>query len=239
MWPARGKACASLVEPGNQGGHAVVWAARGELMPTELRDLSVTYLIIAVSVVISLVGFWGLRHRDRRRWFVFRAYDVARGKHFAGALVSHFSHGDVGHLLLNMIVLLLFGPRVEEALGGLLFVVLYAVSGLFGTLALFVRHYKNAKHSALGASGAIAGVVFATVVIAPSSEFFILFLPIAVPAPIFAVLYLIVSSFMTGRVDRVAHEAHIGGAVAGFVLAGLFYAEGFRPLVRAVERLVS
>ena len=138
-----------------------------------------------------------------------------------------------------MVVLFIFGPRVEEALGLLPFLLLYGISGLVGTLALFARHYRDPKHSALGASGAIAGVVFATVVIAPQAEFFLFFLPIGIPAPVFAVIYLIVSSLMTGRGDHVAHEAHIGGAIAGLVLAGLLYGPGFDPLVRAVTGLLS
>ena len=205
----------------------------------DLRELSATYAIIALSVLISLAGFWAKSRKNYRPWFVFRAYDVARGKNLVGALVSHFSHGDLGHLLVNMVVLLLFGPRVERSLGLLPFLLLYAVSGLVGSLALFVRHFRDSKHSALGASGAIAGVVFATVVIAPEAEFFLFFLPIGIPAPAFGLLYLVISSMMTGRGDHVAHEAHIGGAVAGLVMAGVLYGPGFRPLIRAVSRLLG
>ncbi len=73
----------------------------------------------------------------------------------------------------------------------------------------------------------------------PESEFFLFFIPIGVPAPIFALIYLVLSSFMTGRGDHVAHEAHIGGAVAGLVLAGVLYDEGFGPLIEAVSRLIG
>jgi membrane associated rhomboid family serine protease len=205
----------------------------------DLLELSATYAIIALSVAVSLVGFWALPRKNNRRWFVFRAYDVARGKNLVGALLSHFAHGDFGHLLLNMLVLYLFGPRVEGALGFWPFLALYAVSGLAGTLAVFGRHYKNRNHSALGASGAIAGVVFAVVVIAPGAEFSLFFLPIGIPAPVFAVLYLAASSLMTGRGDNVAHEAHLGGALTGLVMAGLLYGPGFRPLIHAVTRLLS
>jgi membrane associated rhomboid family serine protease len=198
-----------------------------------------TYVLMLACVAISFVGFWGLRRKEYRGYFVFRAHDVARGKNLVGAVVSHFSHGDFGHLAVNMLVLFLFGPRVEETLGLVPYVIVYAASGLLGTAALFVRHRKDPRHSALGASGAIAGVVFATVIIAPEAKFYLFFLPVGVPAPIFAVLYVVLSSWMTGRGDHVAHEAHIGGALTGFVMAGLFYEAGFTPLVRAVQRLVS
>ena len=64
-------------------------------MPIEqLRELSATHVIILLSVVVSLPGFWALRRKNHHRWFVFRAHDVAKGKNLVGALVSHFSHGD-------------------------------------------------------------------------------------------------------------------------------------------------
>ncbi len=203
------------------------------------QEAPATYSLILACVAISFAGFWALGRRDYRRYFVFRAFDVAQGKNLVGAVLSHFAHGDFGHLVVNMLVLFLFGPRVERTLGLVPFLVVYGVSGVVGTLALFIRHRKNPRHSALGASGAIAGIVFATVIIAPTAQFYLFFLPIGIPAPAFALLYLVLSSWMTGRGDHVAHEAHIGGAVAGFVAAGLLYGPHFAPLIRAVRALVG
>jgi len=199
----------------------------------------VVYLLIAACVLISLVGFWALERDRWRPYFVFIPSRLAKGKGWIGALVSHFSHGDFGHLFLNMVALYFFGPGVEEALGPLPFLAIYAASGAAGTLAVFLLRRKNPKHSALGASGAIAGVLFASVVITPTSSVFLLIFPVPIPAPIFAVLYLVFSSIKMGGRDGVAHEAHLGGAVAGLGLAGLLYESHFDPLIRAVERLLN
>lgn len=209
-------------------------------MPSVLgRPLSVTLALIALNVAISLVGFWALSRDRHRSSFLFIPYRAARGENWTGTLLSHFAHGDLGHLFFNMLALFFFGPRVERELGALPYLLVYAVSGAAGTLLLFLFRRKNSRHAALGASGAIAGVMFALVVIAPTSTMFMFFVPIPVPAPIFAVLYIVVSSLMMQRGDHVAHEAHIGGALAGLVTAGLLFDGGFGPLVRAVTRLVG
>ncbi|MFK7992062.1 MAG: rhomboid family intramembrane serine protease [Sandaracinaceae bacterium] len=208
-------------------------------MPDLSLPFSATFALIALCVAVSLPGFWALKKREYRDYFVFVPNEVAKGKGLVGALLSHFAHGDVGHLGLNMLVLYFFGPNVENALGVGPFLIVYAVSGLLGTLAVFVLRRKDPKHSALGASGAIAGIVFATVVVAPTSTFMILLLPIPIPAPIFAVLYLVASSLMMGRRDHIAHEAHIGGAVAGLVAAGLLYPPGFGPLIQTVQSMIG
>lgn len=199
----------------------------------------ITYALMAACVVISLIGFVALRSERYRDFFEFIPSRFAKGKNWIGALLSHFSHADFGHLAVNMLALYFFGPRVEGALGPGMYLALYAASGLAGTLVYFLLHRKDPRRSALGASGCIAGVVFATVVVAPTTTMVFLFVPYPIPAPVFALLYLVVSTVMMQRGDHVAHESHIGGAVAGFGLAGLLFEPGFTPFLDAVRDLVS
>lgn len=202
-------------------------------------NVPITFLLIGACVAVSVVGFWAMRQDRYRPFFVFVPSRLPKGEAWVGALLSHFAHGDVGHLLLNMLALFFFGPRVEDALGALPFLLVYAASGLFGTFAIWLFRRKNEKYSALGASGAVAGVVFASVVILPTSRIFLLIFPVPVPAPIFAVLYLVFSSIKMGGRDGVAHEAHVGGALAGFALAALLFDQHLDPLLRTVQGLVG
>jgi membrane associated rhomboid family serine protease len=203
------------------------------------EGVAITYALVAVNVVVSLVGFWALRKERYRPHFVFIPSKANPARSWVGAVLSHFAHGDVGHLFLNLLALYLFGPRVEEALGPVAYLVVYLLSGAFGSFFVWLFHRKNRRYAALGASGSIAGVIFASIVVAPGGELLLLVFPVPVPAPIFALLYLVVSSLKMGGRDGVAHEAHIGGAVAGLVLAGLLFDDGFAPLIRAVTRLVG
>jgi len=201
--------------------------------------VSITLALIAACVGISLIGFVALRSHRYERAFLFVPSLAVRGKNGLGTLLSHFAHADFGHLAVNMLALYFFGPRVESALGPWMFLLLYAASGVAGTLAVLLFHRNDPGHSALGASGCIAGVVFATVVIAPTTSMVFLLFPFPIPAPVFAVLYLLASSLMMRRGDHVAHEAHIGGAIAGFALAGLLFEPGFEPLIAALRQLAS
>lgn len=199
--------------------------------------VSITLLLIAVNVAVSLVGFYALSRDRYRKYFVF--VPSRAGENWVGTILSHVSHGDFGHLLLNMIALFIFGPDVERELGPLKYLAVYALSGALATLTIYLIRRNNPRYGALGASGSIAGIMFAAVVIAPTSSIFLFFLPIRVPAPIFAVLYLVFSSIHMGGRDGVAHEAHIGGAVAGFALTGILFDQHFEPFVRAVTELAS
>lgn len=211
---------------------------RGAVQSLLDRPSAVTFLLIAVNVAISFVGFWALQQDRYRRHFLFIPSRAARNENWVGTFVSHFAHGDLGHLFVNMLGLYFFGPHVERELGPGPYLSVYLASGLAGTLAVFLLRRKDPRHAALGASGSISGVVFAAVVIAPTSTFFA-FVPIPLPAPVFAVVYLVASTFMMNRGDHVAHEAHIGGALTGFALAGAFYDPGFTPLLDAVTHLLS
>ncbi|MCC6874830.1 MAG: rhomboid family intramembrane serine protease [Sandaracinaceae bacterium] len=198
------------------------------------RPVSITLVLIASCVAISLAGFYALSRPSYRPYFVF----VPSRPGFAGTVLSHFAHGDLGHLFVNMLALFFFGPKVEHALGPAYYLGLYAASGAAATFTVYLLRRKNPRYSALGASGCIAGVMLATVVIDPTADVFLFFLPIMVPAPVFAVLYLVLSSIRMGGRDGVAHEAHLGGAIAGLALSGLLYERHFDPLVRAVTDLV-
>lgn len=197
------------------------------------RPISVTFVLIALNVALSLVGFWGLARDPHRRWFLFMPYRVARGEGWTGALLSHFAHADLGHLFLNMVTLYFFGPRVEAELGPRAYLVLYAASGIAGTLLVFLLRRKDPAYAALGASGAIAGVMFAVVVIAPTATMYLLFVPVPLPAPVFAVLYVVASSLMMRRGgDSVAHEAHLGGALGGVLITILVYPDALGIFLR-------
>lgn len=197
----------------------------------------VTWALIAINVAVSLVAFQATSRRDD---FVFIPNRVARGRNLLGLVLSHFSHADAAHLILNLLGLYFFAPIIEQSLGAEKLLAIYVLSGLAATAAIFVIRARDPRFRALGASGSVTGVLFAAIVVRPGMDLALMFVPIPIPAPIFAVLYVALSSYFMGRQgSRICHEAHVGGAIAGAILAGMMAPRGFEPLLRRVTDLVS
>jgi membrane associated rhomboid family serine protease len=190
-----------------------------------------TLLLLATNVLVSLIGFTR-GTGPKRDAFVFVPHSVARGRNLIGLLLSHFSHVDGGHLFVNMLGLYFFGPVLEQGLGSGPFLTVYALSGALASTAVFFIRRKDPRFRVLGASGSIAGILFAAIVLRPDMNLFLLFIPIPVPAPVFALLYLVLSSYFMGRAgSRICHEAHIGGALTGLLLGAFFVPGGLSALM--------
>jgi membrane associated rhomboid family serine protease len=146
---------------------------------------------------------------------------------------SMFLHGGWLHLISNLWALYLFGDNVEDRMGSGRYLVFYLLSGVVAALAQ-VWVASDARLPMIGASGAIAGVLGAYLVLFPQSRVISLvllfFLPlfVEIPAPIYLVVWF-VSQFFNGLlalemtpIGGVAYWAHIGGFVFGLLLVPLF-----------------
>lgn len=141
-----------------------------------------------------------------------------------------FSHFTMGHIFFNMLSLYFLGPMVEMALGAKRFFTLYMISGLVALLAHFLVWYLPyymgntafpPQFSVLGASGAVYGVTIAFATLFPDRELMLLFPPIPIKAWLMAIILVGIGLYqgMTGTGGNIAHFAHLGGALAGFILA--------------------
>ena len=209
-----------------------------------LHGQAVTYLLMAVSIAVSLYAFSQSQGGRPDERFLFMPYEVSQGRNLSGMLLSQFSHGDAMHLLFNMLTLYFFGPVVEAArvdggLGAAGMLAVYVAAAVGSTLLTFAIHRADPGYRALGASGAITGVLFAAIVLQPGMAVYFSFVPVPIPAPIFAVGYIALSLLAAQRgVGNVGHEAHIGGAITGFLLAGVMSPDGFGPLLAGFSRMM-
>lgn len=184
----------------------------------------VVIAIILVNVLVSLKGFSDRLFLEQ---YKFQVGPIMQGDKLR-MLTSGFLHVDQAHLFFNMLTLYFFADDVIFYVGELKFIVIYIGSLLAGsTLGLFF-HKKEPYYSAVGASGAVMGILYAAIMLNPEMKLAFIFFPIGIPGYIFGVGYLLYSMYgMKAQLGNIGHSAHLGGAVGGFVLTLALYPQVF------------
>ena len=144
--------------------------------------------LFGVTIVVSLLGLYVAPRIIERN--LFRPYWFQRRGDYWTALTSGFVHADLTHLLFNMMTFYFFAFPLERTIGPLRLLALYLLALVLSNLGTFLKQRNNPDYASLGASGAISAVLFAFVVYYPTSSFFFYFVPVPIPATVFAVLYL-------------------------------------------------
>jgi rhomboid family protein len=199
----------------------------------------VTYALIALNVLFFFVEMSGGEAFIEHWSVVPRRLVAYPGSNFPTIFTSMFMHAGWLHLGGNMLYLWIFGDNVEDALGHLKFIVLYLLCGVAASVAQ-VMVSSNSNVPNLGASGAIAGVLAAYIVMFPKERVKVLMGGMIIPVNAFIVIGLwFVLQLFSGfgsLSDKaggggVAYFAHIGGFVAGLILT--FMLRGRRAAVSA------
>jgi membrane associated rhomboid family serine protease len=174
-----------------------------------------TLIIIALNVICSFKGF---KDRSFFETYKFNVGGIKRGEKLR-TLVSGFLHVDLQHLLFNMITLYFFADQVIYKVGSFYFFLIYFGSLIFGNLLSYYFHKNESYYSAVGASGAVTGILYAAILLFPGMELYLYFIPIPIPSYIVGVGYMLYSIYgMKSRVGNIGHDAHFGGAIGGYVL---------------------
>lgn len=184
--------------------------------------MSVTLIIILLTCVVSLACeqnkklFNSLAHYP---------YEELRRNQKYRWLTSGFVHGDIFHLFINMFVLFNFGDTVEgkfkevhgDLSGKVMFGLFYLFMIIAANLPTYAKHKDDSTYRAVGASGAVAAVIFSLIVFMPMASF-ALYMFIPINAVIFGILYLWYESWAAKKqMDNIGHDAHFYGAIAGFI----------------------
>lgn len=177
---------------------------------------SITFLII---IVTSIVSYKGLKNQ----WFLDKyEFDVEKilvYKDYKRLFTSGFLHINWLHLIMNMISLYFFSGVVEYQLGTFIFLFIYVASLVGGNLFSLLVHKHDSGYSALGASGAISGILFASIALFPDMGISLFFLP-AIPSWIYGLAYTLYSIYgIKSRANNVGHDAHLAGGLIGMLVA--------------------
>lgn len=171
--------------------------------------------IILANIIISYKGFSDT--------YFFRKYEFHIGSIRSGEQIrmvsSGFLHGDIPHLAFNMITLYFFAPYVYEYLSNFSFLLIYFGSLIFGSMLTLIMHKNDFSYRAIGASGAVTGVLYSAILLEPNLNINFMFIPIDIPGFVFGIGYLLYSIYgMKAKNDNIGHTAHFGGAIGGYLI---------------------
>lgn len=183
-----------------------------------IKNIIIINVIVFIAVYLSPVGQYVPD---------FKVYFPQSDNFKPYQLVTHmFMHGSIGHIAFNMLALFFLGPYVERFTGEKKFFILYFLCG-FGAIAThigiqylqFLQYGVDTFPPALGASGAVMGVLLSFAVLYPDVKLMLLFPPIPIKAKYFALAYVLFDLFsgIGGYQPGVANFAHLGGAATGFL----------------------
>ncbi|UQA58658.1 rhomboid family intramembrane serine protease [Polyangium aurulentum] len=180
---------------------------------------SVPILVIASVVLVSLLA-WS--SSALRLALILIPYRVRKGQ-IHRLLTAGWLHVDGSHLFFNMLTLYFFAGPVAEMLGTTRFLLLYITSVVVGFIPTTLRYMKKPEYMSLGASGAVAAVMFSAILLVPKLKLYVMFIPIPVPGLIYALGYLAYSVWHSYQAkDNINHDAHFTGAAYGALLTYLF-----------------
>ena len=173
------------------------------------------YLIIALTVLISIKGFKDLSFFNK---YKFNISSVKNGEKYR-MFSSAFLHVDFNHLFFNLFTLLVFSNQILNELGGIYYIIIYIVSLYFGNYYTYKQYKNNAFYSAVGASGAVSGIVYSAILLFPEMKLVFIFFPIPLPSYIFGIGYILYSIYGMKKLnDNIGHSAHLGGAISGIII---------------------
>lgn len=195
-----------------------------------------TIFFIIITVATSVYAFNNSVVFDKLK---FNAYLIHQQKQWYRFLSYGLIHADWMHLLINMYVLWSFGDIVETIYRnyfmskGVLYYVLLYIGGIgFSSLYDYRKHKENGWYNAVGASGAVSSIVFASIILYPEGRIFLFFIPIGIPSIVFGILYLVYSAYMARNAkDNIGHSAHFWGAIFGAVFTIILKPRLFLDLI--------
>ncbi len=184
--------------------------------------MAVTLLIIIVTCGISLMA---MNNEELFAKLRFNAYDARHSNHWYRFFTYGFVHAGYVHLFVNMFVLYSFGVIVEmyfkvyfPGKASFYYILLYLGGVILSVIPSFGKHKNDVFYNAVGASGAVAAVVFSSIILYPTGKIFLFFIPVGIPSPIFGILYLAYEYYSSrNSKDNIGHDAHLWGAIFGLV----------------------
>lgn len=172
-----------------------------------------------ILILTGLTTYKGFRDYGYFEAYKFQVDPILFDKEYRRLISSGFLHTSWLHFGFNMLALLSFSFSLELIFGYWQFLALYFLSMLGGSLLALFIHRNHGDYSAVGASGAISGVILSSAILFPESNIGFVIIPFEIKSWVFAMLFIVISIFgIKGQRGNIGHEAHLGGALTGILL---------------------
>ncbi len=204
-------------------------------------NFSITDILLLITGLVSLIGF---SNKNIMYSLAHIPHIEARDKSYYRWISCGFLHADMFHLLINAFVIFQFGNYVEaqykahlgEALGQNIYFAFYLLNIGAASVLSYYREKNNPSYTGVGASGGAAGLLFSYILLNPWHKLS-LYGIVPIPAVIFGVMYIVYESYLGKQNrDNIAHDAHISGAIFGFIFSSVFL-QG--ELMDFIQKLIS
>ncbi len=175
------------------------------------------YVILGIFAVNGLVTYQGFQNNVFFEKYLFQVNKILGEKDYFRLFSSGFLHGSWMHFAFNMYTLYFFSLFVRNNLGDTSLLFVYLISLLGGNILSLAMHRKHLHYRAVGASGAVNGLIFSAIALDPNITLGI-FGIIPVPGWAFALGYTLYTIYgIKSQKDNIGHEAHLGGGIIGLL----------------------
>lgn len=193
--------------------------------------MPITYIIIGFTAIVSYIALSRVQVMNSLLFYPYIIYQNFEKEYFR--FISYgFIHADLGHLIFNMLTLYFFGTYLEHYLGNTEFMAFYFSSLIVSVLYSYYKNRLDPEYKALGASGAVASILFANLIINPWETIYIKFI-IPVPFIMFALFYIGYSYYMNrNKSDNIGHDVHLAGAIYGFAYMAIAHPDLYTGFIK-------
>ncbi|HXL58821.1 MAG TPA: rhomboid family intramembrane serine protease [Chitinophagaceae bacterium] len=178
--------------------------------------------LISIAIIIAnvIVSYRGFSSHEFFARYSFEVEKILIYKDYKRLVTSGFLHVNWMHLIFNMFSLYIFSAGLESYIGSIYYLVIYFISLIGGNLFSLYIHRRHEAYSAVGASGAVCGIMFASIALFPDMRIGLFFLPISFPAWMYGLAFVLYTIYgIKSRRDNVGYETHLGGALIGLLAA--------------------
>lgn len=193
---------------------------------------------ISIIIVTGIITYLGFKNPKLFKNLMFDNQVILQSKEYFRLVSSGFLHGDWMHFAFNMFSLYSFGKYIEQIYTATNLLLIYFASVIGGNVLSLIL-YRNTLYRAIGASGGVCGVIYASIFLLPGGSIRILPVPVPIPSWVYAILFLLISFYgIRSARDNIGHVAHLGGALIGLLVTFLLFPQAVLALPELVGLIV-